>query len=247
SGYGTSRSPPLPPRRFLARRGSYFTPRLAPRPYAVATDRSEAWWSQAGSNRLPPACHAGALPAELWPRILGDEPLPVVLLDVCVDDVADVVLVFLFFEEAGGIVVFVVFDFNVFDLGIGVDHRHHGIFFFGFYDFFFLVVVARNDQRRLIDNHFFFLDFVFGLGVLCLGALVLVVFFLGHGLCGHRFGHTRAALLVERLRLESEFALRALDGPLLEVVKPRRAVGAHALYSKIRLDQSQSSRMKSVS
>jgi hypothetical protein len=27
----------------------------------------EGWWSQAGSNRRPPACHAGALPAELWP------------------------------------------------------------------------------------------------------------------------------------------------------------------------------------
>ena len=25
------------------------------------------WWSQAGSNRRPPACKAGALPAELWP------------------------------------------------------------------------------------------------------------------------------------------------------------------------------------
>ncbi len=25
------------------------------------------WWSQAGSNRWPPACKAGALPAELWP------------------------------------------------------------------------------------------------------------------------------------------------------------------------------------
>src|SRR3954463_12288755 len=25
-------------------------------------------WSQPGSNRRPPACHAGALPAELWPR-----------------------------------------------------------------------------------------------------------------------------------------------------------------------------------
>ena len=25
-------------------------------------------WSQAGSNRRPPACKAGALPAELWPR-----------------------------------------------------------------------------------------------------------------------------------------------------------------------------------
>ena len=27
------------------------------------------WWSQAGSNRRPPACKAGALPAELWPHV----------------------------------------------------------------------------------------------------------------------------------------------------------------------------------
>ena len=27
----------------------------------------EIWWSQTGSNRRPPACKAGALPAELWP------------------------------------------------------------------------------------------------------------------------------------------------------------------------------------
>ncbi len=26
------------------------------------------WWSQGGSNSRPPACKAGALPAELWPR-----------------------------------------------------------------------------------------------------------------------------------------------------------------------------------
>ena len=26
------------------------------------------WWSQAGSNRRPPACKADALPAELWPQ-----------------------------------------------------------------------------------------------------------------------------------------------------------------------------------
>ena len=30
--------------------------------------RSEGWWSQTGSNRRPPACKAGALPTELWPR-----------------------------------------------------------------------------------------------------------------------------------------------------------------------------------
>jgi hypothetical protein len=28
----------------------------------------EGWWSQTGSNRRPPACKAGALPTELWPR-----------------------------------------------------------------------------------------------------------------------------------------------------------------------------------
>src|SRR5690606_13591472 len=28
------------------------------------------WWSQSGSNRRPPACKAGALPAELWPHEL---------------------------------------------------------------------------------------------------------------------------------------------------------------------------------
>ena len=26
------------------------------------------WWSQTESNRRPPACKAGALPTELWPR-----------------------------------------------------------------------------------------------------------------------------------------------------------------------------------
>jgi hypothetical protein len=30
---------------------------------------SPDWWSQTGSNRRPPACKAGALPTELWPRI----------------------------------------------------------------------------------------------------------------------------------------------------------------------------------
>src|SRR5207244_7582245 len=35
---------------------------------AEACEASEGWWSQAGSNRRPLACHASALPAELWPR-----------------------------------------------------------------------------------------------------------------------------------------------------------------------------------
>ena len=32
------------------------------------------WWSLSGSNRRPPACKAGALPAELWPRVFGTLP-----------------------------------------------------------------------------------------------------------------------------------------------------------------------------
>jgi hypothetical protein len=31
-------------------------------------NRDHRWWSQTGSNRRPPACKAGALPTELWPR-----------------------------------------------------------------------------------------------------------------------------------------------------------------------------------
>ena len=32
-------------------------------------DLTEVWWSVTGSNRRPPACKAGALPAELTPRM----------------------------------------------------------------------------------------------------------------------------------------------------------------------------------
>jgi hypothetical protein len=31
-------------------------------------DWRHRWWSQTESNRRPPACKAGALPTELWPR-----------------------------------------------------------------------------------------------------------------------------------------------------------------------------------
>ncbi len=34
----------------------------------ILPDEPSRWWSQTGSNRRPPACKAGALPAELWPR-----------------------------------------------------------------------------------------------------------------------------------------------------------------------------------
>jgi hypothetical protein len=33
----------------------------------LATQHFQRWWSQGGSNSRPPACKAGALPAELWP------------------------------------------------------------------------------------------------------------------------------------------------------------------------------------
>ena len=45
--------------------------------HCVAAPRvaeGEAWWSQAGSNRRPLACHASALPAELWPLRLARAP-----------------------------------------------------------------------------------------------------------------------------------------------------------------------------
>ena len=37
----------------------------------LLTYKEYVWWSQAGSNRRPPACKAGALPAELWPLIVS--------------------------------------------------------------------------------------------------------------------------------------------------------------------------------
>jgi hypothetical protein len=42
----------------------------APIPRGALTARhfGGKWWSQTGSNRRHPACKAGALPAELWPR-----------------------------------------------------------------------------------------------------------------------------------------------------------------------------------
>ena len=34
-----------------------------------SANEQPGWWSQTGSNRRPPACKAGALPTELWPRL----------------------------------------------------------------------------------------------------------------------------------------------------------------------------------
>jgi hypothetical protein len=41
---------------------------LEPAPSGLPSRSFKGWWSQTESNRRPPACKAGALPTELWPR-----------------------------------------------------------------------------------------------------------------------------------------------------------------------------------
>src|SRR5437868_12519861 len=94
---------------------------------AEAREASEGWWSQAGSNRRPLACHASALPAELWPRHLMPARLgrrtgqqnpehnsgsisSLLVPAYIADDVGDVLVAFLFVGDEGGIVIIVVFD-----------------------------------------------------------------------------------------------------------------------------------------
>src|ERR1700675_3437341 len=54
-----------PPSPCGLRRGSLRYDRACP---AEAGAACEGWWTQPGSNRRPLACHASALPAELWAR-----------------------------------------------------------------------------------------------------------------------------------------------------------------------------------
>src|SRR3954466_14731089 len=92
---------------------------------AVAREASEGWWSQAGSNRRPLACHASALPAELWPlnrstrlgrragMTLNHSSGPISSLFVAADvanDVGDVLVAFFLVGNEGLIIVIVVFD-----------------------------------------------------------------------------------------------------------------------------------------
>jgi hypothetical protein len=60
-----SRDPHISPPWLKLRRAIFAVRRLACQPGGLGR---EGWWSQTGSNRRPPACKAGALPAELWPR-----------------------------------------------------------------------------------------------------------------------------------------------------------------------------------
>src|SRR5437763_5123424 len=117
-------SSPSSPRGFAGHHASPFWLR---RGCATRSPKGEAWWSQAGSNRRPLACHASALPAELWPRHLmparlgrragqqnpehssGSISSLLVAADVA-DDIGDVLVAFLFVGDEGGIVIIVVFD-----------------------------------------------------------------------------------------------------------------------------------------
>src|ERR1700716_1731265 len=82
------------------------------------------WWSQAGSNRRPLACHASALPAELWPlrpaapwaargknpeHSSGSISSLFVAADVA-DNVGHVLVAFFLVGDEGGIVIVVIFD-----------------------------------------------------------------------------------------------------------------------------------------
>src|SRR5262245_46467474 len=117
-------------------------------------DEAESWWSQAGSNRRPLACHASALPAELWPLSPRTvESIPggshfqhawatcrssnpenhtsgfisslFVSADVA-DDVGNVLFAFLFVGDEGRIVVIVTLD-GLIDLDVVLRLRNDGL------------------------------------------------------------------------------------------------------------------------
>ena len=39
----------------------------------MGPEKKNKWWSQTDSNRRHPACKAGALPTELWPRKVNSD------------------------------------------------------------------------------------------------------------------------------------------------------------------------------
>src|ERR1700716_2629011 len=108
---------------------------------ATRSPEGEAWWSQAGSNRRPLACHASALPAELWPlspaaglgRLAAQNPEhssgPISSLLVAADvadDVGDVFVAFFLVGDEGGIVIVVAFD-GLVDLDVVFRLRKDGL------------------------------------------------------------------------------------------------------------------------
>src|SRR5712675_238550 len=102
----------------------------------------EGWWSQAGSNRRPLACHASALPAELWPLGLARAPWAtrgsqnpehssgsisslLVAADVA-DDVGHVLIALFLVGDKRGIVIVVAFD-GLVDLDVVFRLRNDGL------------------------------------------------------------------------------------------------------------------------
>jgi hypothetical protein len=59
---------PLHDVRYHAPAGSLAASCRARKTFSANEPEVPSWWSQTGSNRRPPACKAGALPTELWPR-----------------------------------------------------------------------------------------------------------------------------------------------------------------------------------
>ena len=57
----------LKSKKILKRQATLFFSRFSLKQHIAPKN----WWSQTGSNRRPPACKAGALPAELWPPDLS--------------------------------------------------------------------------------------------------------------------------------------------------------------------------------
>jgi hypothetical protein len=111
----------------------------------------ETWWSQAGSNRRPLACHASALPAELWPRHLKalrvssaenlihtmgravsfhnhtSKPTSSLLIvgDVA-DDVGNIVVALFLVGDEGRVIVVIILD-RLIDLDVVDRFRHLGL------------------------------------------------------------------------------------------------------------------------
>src|SRR4051812_43126786 len=128
---------PASPRGYAGHHASPFRLR---RGCATRSPKGEAWWSQAGSNRRPLACHASALPAELWPRRIarlnrragktlnhssGLTSSLFVAADVA-NDVGDVLVAFFLVGDEGGIVIVVAFDGFV-DLDVVFRLRNDGL------------------------------------------------------------------------------------------------------------------------
>src|SRR5882724_11981647 len=130
-------SSPSSPRGFAGHHASSFWLR---RGCATRSPKGEAWWSQAGSNRRPLACHASALPAELWPlnstarlgrrtgRTLNHSSGLISSLFVAADvanDVGDVLVAFFLVGNEGRIIIVIVFD-GLVDLDVVFRFGNHG-------------------------------------------------------------------------------------------------------------------------